>query len=185
MAVDADNITVAGTGSVYLGPVGTTGPTDIATALDAAFLDLGYTSEDGVTLTPGHDINEIRAWQSKYPVRRVVTGRSLDIEFTALEWTQAAVEAAFGGGSWATATGVHTYTPPDSDDALYERALVVEWADGTKVTRLHVPKVMVSDVGDITFVGEDAAGFPLTLSTMATDGTAPFTLITNDPAMAA
>lgn len=36
-------------GAVFRAPLGTTLPTDTSSALDAAFMCLGYVSEDGVT----------------------------------------------------------------------------------------------------------------------------------------
>lgn len=188
MPTDVDEVVVAGDASVYVAPVGTTGPTDIATALNAAFIDLGFTSEDGIEMTPGVEINEIRAHQALYPVRRVVTGRTLELGFTLLQWNETSVKLAFGGGTVTTTPGppiYYTYTPPDADDDPDYRALVLEWADGTKDYRLHVPRALVSDVSSITLARADAAGLPLTFSVVATDGAQPFTLLTDDPAWAA
>lgn len=187
MAIDADEVVVGADGNVYVAPVGTTGPTDIDTALDAAFIDLGYTSEDGVTLTPGMDMNEIMAWQSFYSIRRIVTSRTFDIGFTLLQWNEDSIVLAFGGGSVATAAGppiVYTYSPPSPETIDY-RAVVVEWADGTKDYRLHVPKALVTDTGALNLNRTSEAGLDLTFSIQATDGTDPFNLITNDPAFAA
>jgi hypothetical protein len=186
MPVDADEVVVAADASVHVGDVGTAGPTDIATALNAAFVDLGYTSEDGIEMTPGMDIGEVRAHQAMYPVRRMVTGRSLELGLTLLQWNQASIELAFGGGTWTTTAGppaFYTYTPPAPEDMDY-RALVLEWEDGTKAYRLHVPKVLVTETSSITLARTDASGLPLTFSVIATDGTDPFTLITSDPAFA-
>ena len=186
MAVDADALVVAGDASVHVAPVGTAGPADIATALNVAFLDLGYTSEDGIETTPGMDITDIRTHQALYPVRRVVTGRSLEFGFTLMEWNQKSIKLAFGGGSFATTAGppaFYTYTPPDPEDVDY-RALVLEWADGAKNYRLHVPKVLVTDTSAITLARTDASGIPLTFSVIATDGADPYSFITDDPAFA-
>lgn len=187
MAIDADEIVVGASGSVYVADVGSTGPTDIATALDAAFVDLGYVSEDGVDITPGMDANEINAWQSFYPVRRVVTGRTLEIGFTLLQWNEESIKLAFGGGTVATTAGPpahYTYSPPDPSEIDY-RALVIEWADGTKGYRLHVPKALVTDTSALSLNRTDPAGLALTFSVQATDGADPFTLVTDDPAFAA
>lgn len=188
MATDVDQVVVAANGNVYVAPLGTAGPTDIATALNAAFIDLGYLSEDGISeITPGMDTTEIRAWQAFYPIRRVVTGRSLDIGFTLLEWSDISIKLAFGGGTVATTAGppaYYTYTPPAPEDIDY-RAMVIQWEDGTKDYRLHLPRVLVSDVGGISLRRSDPAGIPLTFSVDAADGAQPFTLITDDPAFAA
>lgn len=186
MALDADEVVVGANGTVNVGAVGSTGPTDIETALDGAFTDLGYVSEDGIELSPGMDMTEIAAWQSFYPVRRIVTGRSLEIGFELLQWNQEAIELAFGGGSFATTAGppaYYTYTPPSPEDLDY-RALVIEWEDGTKNYRLHVPKALVTDTSSLNINRSDAAGLGLTFSIEATDGTDPFTFITDDPAFA-
>ena len=187
MALDADEVVVAGGGAVYVAPVGTAGPTDIATALNVSFDHLGYISEDGVAITPGMDVADVNAWQSFYPVRRTVTGRTLEIGFTLLQWNEDSITLAFGGGTVATVAGppaVYTYTPPAPEDLDY-RAVVVEWEDGTKGYRLHVPKAMVSDTGALSLNRSDPAGLELTFSVVGSDGAQPFSLITNDPAFAA
>lgn len=187
MPLDEDEVVVAGDGAIHVGPVGTAGPSDIATALNAAFIHLGYTSEDGIEMTPGVSINDINAWQALYPIRRTVTGRTLEFGFELLQWSEHSVKLAFGGGSVATTAGppaYYTYTPP-APEALDYRALVIEWEDGSKDYRLHVPKALVTDTGAINLTRSDAAGLPLTFSVVATDGTDPWTLITNDPAFAA
>lgn len=183
MAVDADEIVVGASGSVHVGAVGATGPTDIATAL-TGFTDLGYVSDDGVSITPGMDMSEINAWQSFYAVRRIVTGRSLEIGFTLLQWNEESIKLAFGGGTVTTATTIHTYSPPDPAEIDY-RSLVIEWEDGTKGYRLHVPKALVTDTSALSLNRTDPAGLALTFSIQATDGSDPFTLITDDPAFAA
>lgn len=187
MALDEDEVVVAGDGAVYVAPVGTTGPTDIETALNASFVHLGYTSEEGIEMTPGVTINDIPAWQALYPIRRTVSGRTLEFGFELLQWSEHSIKLAFGGGSVATTAGppaFYTYSPPEPEDLDY-RALVIAWEDGTKTYRLHVPKALVTDTGAINLTRSDAAGLPLTFSVVATDGTAPFTLITDDPAFAA
>lgn len=185
--VDSDELVIAADASVNIAPVGTTGPNNIATALNASFVNLGFTSEDGIEMTPSLDMFEVRAHQARYPVRRGISGQNLELGLTLLQWNEEAVKLAFGGGTVATTAGppaYYTYTPPDSDDEPYYRAMVLEWEDGSKTYRLHVPKVLVTDVSSITLARTDAAGIPLTFEVIYTDGVQPFSLITNDPAFA-
>ena len=48
--LDATNVRVGITGGLYKAPVGSTAPTDATTALDAAFINLGYVSQEGYHL---------------------------------------------------------------------------------------------------------------------------------------
>lgn len=187
MPNDANEVLVGASGSVHVAPVGTAGPTDIATALNVAFIDLGYVSEDGVSITPDVDVSDINAWQSFYAVRRIVTGRTLEVAFSLLQWNENSIKLAFGGGSVTTTAGppaYYTYSPPAPSDIDY-RAVVVQWADGTKDYRLHIPKALVTDTSALSLNRTNPAGLALTFSVQATDGANPFTLITDDPAFAA
>jgi hypothetical protein len=187
MALDSDAIQVAGTGRVYVAPVGSTGPADIATALDAAWKDLGYISDDGVSISPGADSNEISTWQDPYPVRRVITARTLEVSFTLLEWNENTLPFALGGGSITTTTGppIHYLYNLPSGGTVDERALLVEWTDGTKITRFTVSRGAVTDVGDMSIVRGEAAGLEVTYTgfSSSTGTTAYFR--TNAPSFAA
>lgn len=62
---DAKNVTTSKPkigGAVYRAPVGTTLPTDATTALNEAFVCLGYISEDGLTNANSPDGDKIKAW---------------------------------------------------------------------------------------------------------------------------
>jgi hypothetical protein len=169
MATDPNAIVVPGTGRVLVAPVGTTGPADVATALNVAYVDSGYTSEDGITITPSIDANDVKVFQSNLPVRRSITGRGLEVHFTMLEWSDVTLPFAFGGGSVTATTGPpahYLYNAPSS--ASYdERSLVVEWTDGTNITRFTAPRGAVTDIGDINVVRGEASGFEVTYTVFA------------------
>ena len=177
MAKDSANLQYGGDGAVYLGPVGTAAPTDVATALNAAFIEFGYTTEDGVTITPSTNTNSIPAWQSFYPIDRRVTSRDLTVSFSLLEVKADTFELNFDG-TWATAGGVHTFTP-SSPETLTYKALVVEWEDGAEITRLHIPKVMVSDPGAMQIRRSDPSTLDMTLGLVTTGSGNPYTVISN------
>ena len=48
---------------VYVAPKGTTLPTDVTTALNASFIDLGWLHEDGIQESQTADNVEFTAWQ--------------------------------------------------------------------------------------------------------------------------
>lgn len=49
-------------GAFFHAPLGTDLPTDANTALDTAFKNLGYISEDGLTESTSIDTNTVKAW---------------------------------------------------------------------------------------------------------------------------
>lgn len=182
MANDADQIVVAGTGRVLVAAVGTTAPTGVSGAYAAGWTEVGYTTEDGVTFSDSKDVEDRAAWQSLYPVRRLVTGRSSSVSFTLLEWSASTVPLAFGGGAVTEpSAGVFKYTPPDPED-IDERALSVEWTDGTKIYRLVIPRGNVSEGVETNLTRTGAAELPITFSVLGSDATAPWHMLTNDPA---
>lgn len=185
--LDADEVVVAADADVFVAPVGTVGPTTPTETPDVAFVHLGYTSEDGITWTPGMEVNEVRAHQSFYAIRHVVTGRTLEIGMNLLQWNAESFKLAMGGGAFTQTAGppaYTTYTPPAPSE-IYYRALVLDWADGTKHYRLHIPKVMATSVDEITLARAEESGLGLTLAAVATDGAAEYTFLTDDPAFAA
>jgi hypothetical protein len=182
---NAENIVVGSGGSIHIAPVGTTLPTTVDGTLNAAFIDLGYISEDGISLSAGAETTDISAFQSFLPVRKLITGRTFDLSFAVREWTAESLILAFGGGEIREDRGDYTYTPRAAGDALYERAMVAAWRDGEKEYRLVIPRGTISDTVETTIARGSAADLPVTFSVLATDEVTPgYYLITNDPAIA-
>ncbi len=187
MAKSTSQITVGANGTVYVAPVGTAAPSDIAGTWAAAWVDLGYTNEDGVTFRDGKTVEPVSAWQLFYAARYIVTGRESSASFVLRQWSKDTVKLAFGGGTITTTAGPpahYLYTPPDPED-VDERAIGIEWIDGTKTYRLILPKVMVTETVETNLTKASASDLPITVGVMGVDGAAAWTLRTNDPAFAA
>ena len=81
---------MAGTGTIHLAPYGTAlpdGSTAVLESLDAAYVDLGYTTEDGATMVDGVSVEDVKAWQENYAVRRLVTEYTGTITFALMQWS--------------------------------------------------------------------------------------------------
>lgn len=185
MAKDVDEIVVGANGTVRTAPVGTAAPADEVAAPVAAWIDLGYTSEDGVTFTDAKTLEPIPVWQLFNPARRIVTEREVTVAFTLRQWNVQTVPFALGGGAVTEPTpGHYKYTPADPED-IDEKALMIDWQDGTKHYRLIVVRGMVSESVETQIVRTAAADLPVTFMVNGVDSGAAWYLLTDDPAFEA
>jgi hypothetical protein len=183
LPADNDEIVVGANGKILVAAVGTTAPTDVTTAWAAAWWDLGYATDDGVTLTDSKTINGKAAWQSFYPVRRIVTARDFQAKFTLIQWNMATIEFAYGGGQISSlGGGVYRFTPP-SPEVIDERALGVEWVDGIKIYRLVIPHGLLVEATETKIARTDSANLPLTFGVIGEAGVDPWYLLSNDPSL--
>lgn len=183
MGIDAAELVVASNGSVSVAPAGTALPTTPSASLNAAFVDLGYVTEDGVTLTVEPSVEEFMAWQSRQAVRRELTGQAISVGFELEQWSADSVTLAFGGGQITSASGVYKYEWPSDSDSLEEVSCVIDWQDGDRSWRACFGRATITDSVETTFQRSSLATLPITLSVLdAADGGAPGYIVTDDPA---
>jgi hypothetical protein len=177
MALDPNEVSVAPTGQLLLAPEGTAPPADLTAPWPAAWVDMGYLSEDALTMGSSADATEIMAWQSDYPVWSNVRISST-VAFQLMQWNGFNLEFAFGGGVYTpdAANGFWTYQAPPS--AAFEvRALGLETIDGTKVRRVVWHRVKMSDRGDVVFRGDEASLLDLTVQLLDNGANPPWAMI--------
>ncbi|MFK8844676.1 hypothetical protein [Streptomyces sp. Ac-502] len=185
MALNADNVRVGLTGTIYLAPKGTTAPTDLDTAWGPGWADLGYMSDDGVEMEYSTDTEDITAWQSLSPVRKVLTSVDMTLGFTAIELKTRTVTLYFPGSTMTDVSGtVHKLDIPAAPSPA-EWAFGLEWADGAIKNRLVVPRGEVTDRDAITVARSEAVGLNMTVSAYATSAPELATWLSNDPSWSA
>ena len=162
MSNDAEQIVIGANGRVLSAPVDSvvSWPDDIASALDPAFVEAGFTSEDGVTFTDGKTIADVMAWQAFYSVRKIVTEKASKVEFVMRQWNSENVKVAFGGGDIDHSSGVAVYTPPAPGE-LDTRAMIVEWTDNGDTYRLVLPRGLVTGEVSAQIMRTNAADLPV------------------------
>jgi len=172
--MNAEQITVAAYGEIAVGPTDATMPTNATAALPSGFVDLGYVTEDGVTFSATPTVEDIGAWQSATPVRRLVTTRELTVATSFQQWNDDSFVVAFGGGKW-TATGTspnvsYRYDPPADTEALAEHAVVITAKDGEKNYRWVIMRANVTEAVETNLIRTGAAVLPVTFSALAPEG---------------
>ena len=151
-------------GGVYRAPIGTTLPTDAKTALPAAFKDMGYVSEDGITKSRSFETQKIIEWGGAI-VHVVQTSKEVTVAFKAIETMNVdTIKAVYGEDNvdGTIATGL---TVTENDDEPEEAIWVVDMVtlDGT-LERMIIPRGKISELGDEVYKRNEAVGYDITLT---------------------
>lgn len=177
MAGDIDNPRIWSGADVYVAPVGTTAPTNLATSLNAAYKALGLLGEDGATENRDQESTDHYAWggilvrTTKSKHKRTMTVIALEDNLTVLGLVEPN-SVTTDDGSIAT-TVVSVPTDPDP------RSFVLQISDGDITKRRHIAKGEVTEVAEITLSDSEMTGYELTITIYPVDGVL-YTDITDD-----
>lgn len=160
MALDSDNVRVAVTGAVYVGPTTSAAPTSSSSAL-TGFTDLGYVSADGITESIDKTTSQIRAWQNGALVREVVSEGTYSMQLTFIETNQDVLELYFG----SSITGGALDGDPTKSGG--RKSFVVDVVDGAIVERTYIPAGEITAVGERTLASGEAIGYNVTITAYA------------------
>jgi hypothetical protein len=170
MALDSTQLVIAPFGHVYTAPSATTQPTDVVAAWPAGWVELGYTTDTGVAITPGMTVVNLLAWQASAPVKTMITGSSLDLAFALRQFNGSTSGLYFFGGAWTLSSGSTYKMSIVSSPPVNERMLGIEWSDGTTTNRLIIPRGMVSKHDNIVLDRKEATIFGVTFSALDSAG---------------
>lgn len=152
----ASNVAVGVTGSVYGAPTGSTLATDSTTALDAAFVELGYITDAGIRENQNSATNQIKAWQNGDIVREIQTEHNLTYALDFLESSAEVLEAFYGNET----TGTVEITGAQGTRQAWTFNIV----DGTTTIRLVIPDGQITDRGEVQYVNGNAIVYPITIT---------------------
>lgn len=161
MVATAANVQVGVTGTVNVAPTGTAVPTSTSGALNTAFYDVGYISEDGVTETTGTSTSQIKAWQNGAIVRTVQTEHNYQLKFTMIETNEKSLEVYYG--NYTHGAGAADGSVQVTGTQGYRGAWVVHVIDGTDLRRIVIPDGQVTERDDVSYVNGDATAYGVTI----------------------
>jgi hypothetical protein len=111
----ASNALSLGPGQLFLGPIGTTEPTDLTTAwsvVSANWVMLGYTT-DGSEFRYAPATDQVEVAEELDPVSTQTIGRASSVSFGLAQNTASNLKRAFNGGTITGGAGIVTFEPPD------------------------------------------------------------------------
>lgn len=152
------------TGAVWVAPIGTTLPTDATTALDAAFVCLGYVSEDGLENENELDVSDIKAWGGNI-VYRSLTEMTDNFSAALIESENVDVlKNVYGDANVTTDTDGNVTVNVKAEDPQ-EKVWVFELAlRGSRAKRIVIPDGAVTSRETITYNDSDAIAYGITVS---------------------
>lgn len=104
-----------GPGYLYIAPLGTTEPADLATtwaAVSASWVQLGYT-DTGSEFHYALNVDQVEVAEELDPISNQTTGRTGSVQFAMAEITATHLKNAMNGGVITTGSGIVTIEPPD------------------------------------------------------------------------
>jgi hypothetical protein len=151
------------TGAIFIAPTGTTLPTDSTTALNSAFVELGYASDAGVVNSESRETETIKAWGGD-TVLKPFTGKEDTFQFTLIEALNVNALKLVYGDSNVTGDLTNGISIKSAAEDLDYHSFVIEMVLNGAVKRIVIPSAKVTEVGDITYADGEAIGYDTTLS---------------------
>lgn len=162
------------TAAVWFAPVGTAVPKDATAKLGAEFVQAGYVSEDGVSLSADYSTTDIKDW-SKSTIRTVLDEFTGEISFQFMQTDLETLQILFGEDN-VVASGknitvkMNSALPP-------RRTFVFDVKDGGNLVRVIALDAQPVLDGEISFNASDVIMFGVKLSCLRDDTTGDNVLI--------
>lgn len=167
MAQTAAKVTVGYEGAVYVAPTGTAAPTSAISALNAAFKEVGFLDEGGITIAHNDDTTELKAWQRSSVVRKTITQSDTTVQFAMIESRNKAALELF----YKKAMESGNQQLNEGGALAASVSVVVDVVDGSKIHRLYLPECEVTERGDLQFTSEETVKYDVTLTAYEVSGT--------------
>lgn len=154
-------------GAVSRAPFGTALPTDADSELNAAFKNLGYCSDDGLTNSNSPESGEIKAWGGD-TVLSYQESKTDTFTFKLIEVKDGEVLKAVYGDKNVSGDLTEGITVNANGEENPPCSWVVDMIlrDNT-LKRVVIPYAAISELGDIVYKDSEAVGYEITLTAMA------------------
>jgi hypothetical protein len=154
-------------GHVWRAPLGTTLPTTAVAALDNAFIDMGYISDEGVSNADSIENNQVKAWGGTV-VLNSMTSRDQAYKAAFISAMNPEVQKMVYGNTNVSGTVTTGMTVTGNSKELEESSYVIDMiAKGNVAHRIVIPSAKPTAIEDIVYNDPDAVAYGVTLGCTA------------------
>ena len=172
MAGIATNVTAGKpntSGAVFTAPAGTTLPTSASAALNSAFKDMGFVSEDGVTKSTSISTTTIKEWGGA-PVLVTQDEKIVSVKLKLIEYKRKDVHSFVHGSANVTEPSTGAITVKINAEDPGEQAIVIDMTlRGNIDYRMVIPRGKITAIGDTVYKSNEAVAYDITITTMLDD----------------
>lgn len=167
-----DNITIGRPkvgGAIYFAPAGSTLPSDATTTLSASYVNLGYITEDGVTLNTAEETDTIKAWGPE-TVMVSQTDFTETVTYNLLETIRPAVLQYMRGSANVTIAQDGSIKSGTTGEQLPHGIVVIDTIQNNGSVNPRYHRIVYGDCqvsdrsGDQTYNNSDPVTFPVTIT---------------------
>lgn len=151
---------------IYLAPAGTQGPADTVSEWPSPWRSLGYLSDDGPTIASSIDTEDLTPWQSRTPIRTIITARAMTLQFVLWQLNADTLSLYFDSDAPEPETDGSLHMEVRSDSPQHLHAVGIDARDGDRVFRVAFRRASLSDAGDVQLEAGAAVPLDVTLSAL-------------------
>lgn len=172
MAGIATNVTAGKpntSGAVFTAPAGATLPTSASAALNSAFKDMGFVSEDGVTKSTSISTTTIKEWGGA-PVLVTQDEKIISVKLKLIEYKRKDVHSFVHGSANVTEPSTGAITVKINAEDPGEQAIVIDMTlRGNIDYRMVIPRGKITAIGDTVYKSNEAVAYDITITTILDD----------------
>lgn len=166
---DVKNVTSAQpdiAGAIYRAPLGTAVPNNAYSDLDAAFKNLGYVSDDGLTNSNSPETETKKAWGGA-TILTSQTGRPDTLKYKLVEALNVDVLKSVYGDDAVTGELETGITVDANNKQLPGSCYVVDMVlKDDSLKRIVIPNATLTSLGDVVYKDGEIVGYEVTLTAL-------------------
>lgn len=151
---------------IWIAPAGTDPPDTTADEWEDPWEVLGYLSDDGPTVGSSTDTEDLTPWQSVVPIRSVITGRQVTLQFILWQLNQRTLGLYFDMPEPTPGADGSIDMELRSDAPQRLHAIGIDSRDAERVLRITFGRASLTSAGDMAITRGAVVPLDCTLSAL-------------------